>query len=420
MGNRLGGVTERLEEAIRTDSVWADMLVDPQSRLVDFDPDNVRRQRYNREVFEPEMMSRIPSTLELVVLFPGQQDVGKRVMRGSQYRRLDLFNRELNRRMDRSDPKAIQAAFCWTDYIYRVTGVQGNLYLAWAREVSIYRDDDVEIDKVGRDLPLLVATDGHFDEQAFYPLIAGSSSFEVLFMPAEQTHCVRASDDPIYPCDVPRPSRPAPPVGHLTENEARIRRERRVVPVAEKLDVPGHGNNDNNDDDDDADQDDWVVEPYNYGSGNRTNDDSDDDVAEFFSVAAGEELPTVEDRVMADLGHFKVSRYVSSDAEIVAADGDNDNDGGGSGAPLSSPGSQYLRPPDTVRRRNLVPRSLLPQSKHRTACRVVQYRPREIAYGSPSPSCSSDYELTPPTSDTQRSQRPSGVAPLQLEGIAPQ
>ena len=229
MGNQLSGVSDRLQDMIRSGDVWADVLTDPCVRRVDYTPRNVARRHYQYRRFEPQLLKCMPAKKEIVALFPSQTAEQRRVMRGSAYRTLADFNRELNARMDRDDCERNQVIICWTDFMYVVTGVTGNLYLVWAKELSIYEDSNPEISKWGYDLPMLVSTDGHYEEVAFYPLLSGSSTFEVQFMLAADTQCVRASDDPIYPCDTPPVPPFVHPIKHLSETEARNRVERVVM-----------------------------------------------------------------------------------------------------------------------------------------------------------------------------------------------
>lgn len=393
MGNRTSGISARLERAIETDTIWADMVADPHSRAINFSDQSVRESHYDRQTFEAEVMATVPSNLDLAAVFPSLTlEGGQRVIRASRYRRLDRFNRELNARLHRHQT-AVQVAFCWADYIYRVSGVSGNLYLTWARELSIYHPDDPEIDKVGRDLPLLVATDGHFRTVAYYPLIAGDSTFEILFMPAASTACSYPRDFAIYPCDTPEPEPVARPIATLDSEEARMRRERVVKPPGEQPVAVSPGR--------------WVHDP---GHRYCTSDNPalvSDEVAEFF-LSAVEDDP-LERQALGDVSRASVSTYISSDAEILCAASDDENDQSRSSAAASS--SFYIHPPTTARLRNAVPRSLLPRNQHRTGRRLVHYSPRQINI---SPLTSS----RECTSDVEEAAMPDGVTRLDLAQVA--
>jgi hypothetical protein len=63
MGNGgLNGVSDRLLTSIRTNAIWGDMLVEGNSRTLDFSEDNVRSKCYSKTTsFEPELMPCAPS-----------------------------------------------------------------------------------------------------------------------------------------------------------------------------------------------------------------------------------------------------------------------------------------------------------------------------------------------------------------------
>jgi hypothetical protein len=236
-----------------------------------------------------------------------------------------------------------------------------------------------------RDIPLLVNTDGKYGQKAFYPLMSGMSSYEVLFLAPERVTFSQSVTDTLYPCDKREP----PPVlsacaKKLDADEVRVRRERLTIPEHERdkyrpppaaavtaelsyfassslaVNVAAHGS------------------PEDYLCGTGTNDreaeesDLPDDVLEFFAV---ETLPKpATDTIAGDVAQHKIALSF-----LKEKDNDDDDDDG----PYVAPGA--------LTQRNRVPRSLLPRSEHRTgSVGRIRYVPRE-----PSVNLELEVEMSP-------------------------
>jgi hypothetical protein len=117
----VSGVSPRLVTSIRTNAIWADMLVDSNSRVVDFSEDNVAAKCYAPTTsFEPEMLEKIPKKWRIIILFPWQTENDKKVLFSDQYRDLASLNEVLNERLHKNPTAANQAVICWTDFVYKV------------------------------------------------------------------------------------------------------------------------------------------------------------------------------------------------------------------------------------------------------------------------------------------------------------
>lgn len=447
MGNSISGVSPRLINSINTNAIWVDMLADCNVRTLDFTEKNVQGRSYGGQRFEPEMIPSIPKGLRIIFLFPSlASNDAERIMYSESYKTLEALNRELNRRMDRN-PSRIQVAVCWTDYVYKVSGVNGNLYLSWARELSIEKMGDPEIDKVGYDLPLLVHTNRHFEQCAFYPLIGGTSSFEVLFIRPEDVVFSMPSGFTLYPCDTMRPPSPKPSIQKLSEYDVRVRRERVMLPESERIQRQSEERrvrfvdvSDDVDDYDDGEYDSGHGDGYDFYNGRTdgnaaksyaargavmvdesiANDNVPIDVLEFFGVIDSPDEPIqLEAHVKGDIRHGQLNAAASMTREMVSTDseapvyGDSDAD--------VLPVSLYSRP-DTARRRNQVPRSMLPISEHRTRIARVRHSPRTVAclsspLSSPDRSSESLSSSPLPSASAHHHRRPEQVSTLPLSEI---
>jgi hypothetical protein len=379
--------------SIRDNSIWGEMLTDFNSRVVNFSDESIACGCYSDDTtFEPEMLPSVPRGWQIIVLFPWQTD-DRKVLFSDQYSTLSDFNIELNARLHRESSAPQQVVVCWTDYIYKIQGVTGSLYVAWAREISIYKDRDNEIDKMRRDIPLLVNTDGEYGQKAFYPLMSGLSSDEVRFLSPDRVRFTQAVTTKLYPCD----RRPAKPHSELLKkldaDEIRVRRERVTIPAHEVCDYhttaataplsDGLGY--------------FVSSSVAINDGYReyatpvvSDDDNDttsipDDIGEFFAVG----LSTPHD-IEGDVAQSMIAMTFD---QISSSSTDGE-------APILT---EYVSPGGALTQRNRVPRSLVPRSEHRggaTSIARVRFVPKRHSPVLPRA------KIAPPP--------PEGITPLAL------
>lgn len=101
--------------------------------------------------------------------------------------------------------KPVQMAICWRDFVYRISGVKGNLYLFWCQSLQVIKRESLRserrIDKVAS-FPLLVNTDGRLRILAYYPLVMGQMQVERVYFlcPAAVKPSYNLSK-PLYPHD---------------------------------------------------------------------------------------------------------------------------------------------------------------------------------------------------------------------------
>jgi hypothetical protein len=298
----------------------------------------------------------------IIVLFPWQTDEKKKVLFSDQFRTLAAFNVELNARINRDPTVENQMVVCWTDYIFKIRGVTGSIYIVWASEMSIYVQGDNEIDKWGRHIPLLSNTDAHFGQKAFYAVMSGMSSYEVLFISPDRVNISQQATTILYPCDTRAVATNTPTAKPLDSHEARVRRERLVIPDHEReqyqtstpppplADGLGYF----------VSSSVGVSDTYHEFETPSTDDDGDvsisDDISEFF----GAESTPPPNPVDGDVAHSRVALSLSS---IVSTDNED---------------GCYV-PPGAITQRNRVPRSLVPRSDQRGAVGRVRFVPAKSA-----------------------------------------
>jgi hypothetical protein len=425
MGNVLTGVSDRLTALIANDKIWIEMLSDPShTRSVPMSRNHSALNCYNESMqFEPVLQPSIPTNFRLVFLFPdyvigrnvkGEEELGTRkVVFTQHYRDLDTLNRHVNQLISRK--MHTQVGICWMDHIFIVSEVTvGNLYLHWAREVSIYSGNphEPEIHKTG-DIPLLVSTDGYGVIKSVYPLIPGDGQKQrVLYMsPSRIKWVFDTRVFVLHPCDQPRPKKPLPENGItlLSADEERVRREREILP-ANEISMYTYDDGDDNNQDDDS-----------YLSVISDGVELSDKELEFFSSVRGGSsgVVTIEDfdgdsdmfqkSLLAEAMYTKTTNAIPLATTTTDSDGDIVQDGSNS-SPINL---RFNRNPlDSISRRTRVPVGLIPRDEHRSGnpfgrVKLVQRNSRQspritsTSTNSQQQQPSSDSELsaseTPPT-----------------------
>lgn len=119
---------------------------------------------------------------------------------------IEIVNETLHQRLHRVvHDKPVQMAICWRDFVYRISGVKGNLYLFWCQSLQVIKRESLRserrIDKVAS-FPLLVNTDGRLRILAYYPLVMGQMQVERVYFlcPAAVKPSYNLSK-PLYPHD---------------------------------------------------------------------------------------------------------------------------------------------------------------------------------------------------------------------------
>lgn len=423
-------VSQRISNLIRSDKIWQSMLVDPNSRTVDFSHENTQTNCYpSNLLFEAEMVGKMPKETQMYILFPSHTNPKERVLDGCQYGDLTKLNREINCRMSRN-PDHIQLAVCRGDYIYKVnasprnqydsgkktsfskpirfrkkdffpcltqnwfhmfffliykvTGATGNIYIKWSNELSLYREDDQQVDKMGSATGFIINTDGHWTQRSVYPLlpVRNGQVNDTLFICPSSFVFTQPTNVELYPCDVRKPPGAQREVVTLTEYDVRVHRERKVIPDHEQIQFPKEREDDGYP----------TTGRTVYDEGEEEEDD-DDDVMAFFSAPVPGEQGAMEKQIRADINGSR--NTVSSSEDEMHHD-----------APYYEPTAGILR--HLAR----VPRSVVPRSEHRTSHVRVKYSPRRVVT---SHSCEeeSSSETNSPLSTPH--VRPEGVSVLKLK-----
>jgi hypothetical protein len=310
--------------------------------------------------FEIELLHAVPKGLFVVALIPGSP---RSIVRSSDYATLEEFNARINNLMEKStcggggdnDPSM---ALCYIDHIFILSPPAGKngsrVYLQWARQISIYTENDPEIKRTD-DLPLFISTDGNFKIWAIYPVIAGDGVGDVnFFNPAKITWIPGASTRPvnIFSCETrapPSTSSVNASVVPLSDTEVANRRERLFLPANELL--PSSSGS-------------------RHGKGYRPEDFSveqeEDGVQEFFAVEKRiAEADQLDRNVMADLYFMQHSLQQLRQSGNYSARSTDDESLSNNGTPPSSVRfTQGIRI-DSPARRTRVPVGLLPREEHR-------------------------------------------------------
>lgn len=236
------GVTQRLQGLVRTDQIWVEMMMkDDNVRNVDFSPQNVKLNSYDPGTDTTiEVDVQIGHKLCLILLFPGINDQTKRVVYTDDHKgkeQLKGVNVILNERMTKDPACTAQVAICYHDYVYRITGVTGILYVLWAVNIDLLSRGESELAKMPN-LPILVNTDGYWNIKAVYGVFPGQDDggrvTPALFM---------CRDDIKWSVDITKgwlslEQRPVIPderqLTYLSSKEQDVRRMRTVVPIVER------------------------------------------------------------------------------------------------------------------------------------------------------------------------------------------
>lgn len=384
-------VSARLQSAVRDNSIWALCVRDTNRVDVDFgfDKNNNNKKKgisvskqdlfyEDKYFFEAQLMPNIPENSQMIFLFQHRAEESEKVMFTKTQGSLDSVNRALNRFMHK-DPTTIQFCMCHGDYIYRFKGISHNVHLLWTEEISLTEDQDIEVKKFGAPTPLISYTNGHMEQIAMYPLMIGrGGATEAFFIYPERVTLVVPSGMVLYPCDTPKPKEKTVSVVALTREEARVRKERVVVPDEERhkydLSQLGHNNggmmttegeeetyyeNDDNDDDDDEEEE----------SGKIVSDMDDDAAAEFFGDILNPGKSKAQDEeVLSQIRHVGVVSDMSRELT-------SQSPGGSSSEPEFIDASKYTGEPK-YQLKGRVPRSLIGPHAHRGPTTVIKISPR--------------------------------------------
>lgn len=254
MGNHQSGVSERLIKSIKDKTVWIDLYADnsEKKRLVPLNRETASLNSYDEDMhFVVHPVCSIPKMFNLSLLFPrflvggGIDTPGtERILQTKDYSTLAALNMHLNEML--YIQASIPLAVCWYDTMYAVSGLKpGNkVYLLWACQISVSTIGEEEIFKTG-DIPLLVATDGHYESLAVYPLTTDPNWKQYINTRRLKWALPNGSDQfVVFPCDTPRPKKTfwmddaattssSIVIEKLTEEEARIMRDCVLVPRTE-------------------------------------------------------------------------------------------------------------------------------------------------------------------------------------------
>lgn len=336
--------------------------------------------------FEIELLHSIPNGLFVVALIPGSP---RSIVRSSDYSTLEEFNGRINELMEKStcggsgdnDPSM---ALLYIDHIFILSPPAGKngsrVYLQWARQISIYRENDPEIKRTD-DLPLFISTDGSFKIWAIYPVIAGDGTGDVnFFNPAKITWIPGLSTRPvnIFSCETrspPSTSSVNASITPLSDVEVSNRRERQFLPANELLSLTAAASSSSSLDKGRRPwQSDFSVEQ------------EEDGVQEFFAVEQRiTEADQLDRNVLADVRYMQHLAERNRDQPSFASAGTTAPGGSGRFASSSFAGSGTTddetlsnngTPPSSVRftngiridspaRRTRVPVGLLPREEHR-------------------------------------------------------
>lgn len=379
------GVSLRLLNLIRDGGIWKALLADPFSYFVDFEEPTAKHMCYGPEyVYEAELIPSIPKGVHIVVLFLHQPDKLK-ILDSAKCKDLEELNREINKRKSgRSyDEKEkawrftheIQLAICWKDCIYKVRGALGNIYIQWSRELSIYQEGSLEIDKSHGDVGFITHTNGYHKALAVYPLLdLLRVGIPVKFINPGSFRFPYATGMALYTCDTRAPKSAKAQIVPLSQEDVRVRRELRVVPEHEKIDFEHHRalrkvvepkRGDGNGYSDYSESEvtsgvsiDWEPNPA-PGPGQGEDGEMDDMALAFFSGGVEGEQEASIGATTASMFHLKLSSMIVPPVVVSSSDGEG-----------------ILLEPVSVTDRRRVPRSLVPRSDHRTSVSRIRHTPQ--------------------------------------------
>jgi hypothetical protein len=222
-------VSQRLITEVADGSIWVNLVRQSHENIdVDFSASNVAVNAYAiNALYKPDVTTeRLPQGYRMIILFPEHRDQRLKVLdtelRG-RYSDIEVINEAIAERMHRVvQDKPVQIAICWRDYVYRVSGVKGNLYLFWCQSLQVIKRDALRnerrIDKI-TGFPLLVNTDGHLRILAYYPLVMGQMRGDKFYFlcPAAVKPSYNIAK-PLYPHDKVRLKGSSPSSsGHLQQ-----------------------------------------------------------------------------------------------------------------------------------------------------------------------------------------------------------
>lgn len=396
MGNAHVGVSDRLQGVVKAGQTWVEMCVGTNVRQINaepsfsVDPENT----YDTGTrFEIELLCAIPETISLIFLFPRNE----RIVHTRSFGSIEALNKSVNTllALETTDPgrkNEAQLGICWLDCIYNVTGMRhgtkDRFYLLWANQISIYDSHDREIPKTG-DMPVIVVTNGHFGILSVYPLV---DSADARFINPKQIQWVPPVDYPMFTCDVPLPARLVLAQSNIVKmntDEAKVRRERTILPEHEVVSTPSQADCASLDYDEDSHlatgaaaaatsgmMTNRSVTPLLLGTATtdeEQDEETDDAANEFFSSALslypGEHT---EDRVTADVKHAQVVNALVSESSEEAVFGPNDM------APsVIRFTTEPLTSPST---RGRVPVKMLSRGQHRSSIDRIRVRRPSISF----------------------------------------
>jgi len=455
MGNQHTGVSTRLTKAIANNSIWELTLTDPNAVDVDFSDVNDSAMFYDRSrYFTIEPLPCIPTGLKVILLFPQKRKVAHSDKLGSTLERINVeINDTINKRKN-----DIQVSICWTDYIFNIRGIYGNLYLQWSSDIKIYhkpgdRQMDREVKKYGGDLPILVHTDAHFKQLLFCPLYLGDDN-HVTFIVADNVELLQkiGKHFKIYALDTVRPP-PEPAFEKINAEEARIVRERDAIEDNQKESylrkMTHHGrryyheesfdieessyseyseqqryypNNNNNNTPYTQDNEENIIND----DGGDDNDDMSDDVAMFFEIDPNKKLDnvtqSVTDAVMSSqvastLPHERSLDYEEYPIMNIYGDGYGVHDAHKDNVTFDPP------LPSQRRRMGGIPRHIVSRKEERgTISRRIGYSPKRRGSLDDGGGTSSSADSSPVATSRLHPNnhvRPASVSKLDIDGIQP-
>jgi len=225
---RLTRVSKVLLDACKDGSIWNDILLERDDiHTVTFEVAStiVFHKDYH---FHPELCADIPrKELRLLLLFPLARD--RPHIDTNECSSLHAINTAINAHIGECNPRQVQMVICIGDMRYRISGLPkgSKLYLQCARVLNIYKANEAAHHPF---VPMLVATDGHFDQWGWFPLFGEERDHS--FIHPERIHWINHRAHMPWCCDTSEPKPASVPHGVL--------RDRAVAHLAERASVPDH------------------------------------------------------------------------------------------------------------------------------------------------------------------------------------